>query len=67
LSQLLLKISNCCSKHLITAGRNNAITGVAKTIKTHFKKHPLAIVNIKNRAVGTPIQQLISELEVCYM
>lgn len=46
-------------------GRNNVITGVAKTIRTHFKKHPLAIVNIKNRADGTPVQQLISELEVC--
>lgn len=48
---------------VLSIGRNNAITGVAKTIKTHFKKHPLAIVNIKNRADGTPIQQLISELE----
>uniref|UniRef100_A0A0D9W5X5 CRM-domain containing factor CFM3, chloroplastic/mitochondrial n=1 Tax=Leersia perrieri TaxID=77586 RepID=A0A0D9W5X5_9ORYZ len=48
---------------VLAIGRNNVITGVAKTIKTHFKKHPLAIVNIKNRADGTPIQQLISELE----
>uniref|UniRef100_A0A0A9BYX9 ATCFM2 n=1 Tax=Arundo donax TaxID=35708 RepID=A0A0A9BYX9_ARUDO len=52
-------------KPVLSIGRNNVITGVAKTIKTHFKKHPLAIVNIKNRADGTPIQQLISELEVC--
>ncbi|KAK8448961.1 hypothetical protein SEVIR_7G136000v4 [Setaria viridis] len=50
-------------KPVLSIGRNNVITGVAKTIKTHFKKHPLAIVNIKNRADGTPIQQLISELE----
>ncbi|XP_015633556.1 CRM-domain containing factor CFM2, chloroplastic isoform X3 [Oryza sativa Japonica Group] len=48
---------------VLAVGRNNVITGVAKAIKTHFKKHPLAIVNIKNRADGTPIQQLISELE----
>ncbi|CAN6239755.1 unnamed protein product [Urochloa humidicola] len=48
---------------VLSIGRNNVITGVAKTIKTHFKKHPLAIVNIKNRADGTPIQQLITELE----
>ncbi|GJN02662.1 hypothetical protein PR202_ga20036 [Eleusine coracana subsp. coracana] len=48
---------------VLSIGRNNVITGVAKTIKTHFKKHPLAIVNIKNRADGTPIQQLVSELE----
>ncbi|KAF8714998.1 hypothetical protein HU200_027542 [Digitaria exilis] len=50
-------------KPVLSIGRNNVITGVAKTIKTHFKKHPLAIVNIKNRADGTPIQQLITELE----
>ncbi|KAG2566742.1 hypothetical protein PVAP13_7NG246600 [Panicum virgatum] len=50
---------------VLSIGRNNVITGVAKTIKTHFKKHHLAIVNIKNRADGTPIQQLIAELEVC--
>lgn len=57
---------SCFAKRLINVlGRNNVITGVAKTIKTHFKKHPLAIVNIKNRADGTPIQQLITELEVC--
>uniref|UniRef100_A0A453C5J7 CRM domain-containing protein n=1 Tax=Aegilops tauschii subsp. strangulata TaxID=200361 RepID=A0A453C5J7_AEGTS len=50
---------------VLAIGRNNVITGVAKTIRTHFKKHPLAVVNIKNRADGTPVQQLISELEVC--
>uniref|UniRef100_A0A453C5L0 CRM domain-containing protein n=1 Tax=Aegilops tauschii subsp. strangulata TaxID=200361 RepID=A0A453C5L0_AEGTS len=48
---------------VLAIGRNNVITGVAKTIRTHFKKHPLAVVNIKNRADGTPVQQLISELE----
>lgn len=48
---------------VLAIGRNNVVTGVAKTIRTHFKKHPLAIVNIKNRADGTPVQQLISELE----
>lgn len=50
---------------LFSPGRNNVISGVAKTIKTHFKKHPLAIVNIKHRAKGTPVQELIFELEVC--
>ncbi|CAM0904296.1 unnamed protein product [Alopecurus aequalis] len=48
---------------VLAIGRNNVITGVAKTIQTHFKKHPLAIVNIKNRADGTSVQRLISELE----
>ncbi|XP_078165845.1 CRM family member 2 isoform X2 [Carex rostrata] len=48
---------------VLSVGRHNVITGVAKTIKTHFQKHPLAIVNIKNRAEGTSVQRLISELE----
>ncbi|XP_073117745.1 CRM-domain containing factor CFM2, chloroplastic isoform X2 [Elaeis guineensis] len=48
---------------VLAVGRNNVISGVAKTIKTHFKKHPLAIVNIKHRAKGTPVQELIFELE----
>lgn len=48
---------------VLAVGRNNVISGVAKTIKTHFKKHPLAIVNIKGRAKGTSVQDLIFELE----
>lgn len=48
-----------------STGRNNVISGVAKTIRTHFVKHPLAVVNIKGRADGTSVQQLIFELEVC--
>jgi len=41
------------------------VTGVAKTIMTHFKKHPLAIVNVKGRAKGTSVQELVFQLEVC--
>lgn len=41
------------------------MSGVAKTIKTHFQKHPLAIVNVKGRAKGTSIQELVFKLEVC--
>lgn len=29
----------------------------------HFQKHPLAIVNVKGRAKGTSIQELIFKLE----
>lgn len=46
------------------SGKSNIVTGVAKTIKTHFQKHPLAIVNIKGRAKGTSVQEVVSELEV---
>ncbi|KAG6507864.1 hypothetical protein ZIOFF_033217 [Zingiber officinale] len=48
---------------VLAVGRNNIVSGVAKTIRTHFRKHPLAIVNIKGRAEGTSVQELIFELE----
>lgn len=47
-----------------TSGRSNIITGVAKTIKEHFQKHPLAIVNVKGRAKGTSVQEVVFKLEV---
>lgn len=46
-------------------GRSNIVTGVAKTILAHFKKHPLAIVNVKGRAKGTSVQEVVFQLEVC--
>ncbi|KAF5191132.1 Crm-domain containing factor cfm2 protein [Thalictrum thalictroides] len=48
---------------VIAIGRNNIVTGVAKTIKTHFEKNPLAIVNVKGRAEGTSVQEVIFKLE----
>ncbi|KAK1310869.1 hypothetical protein QJS10_CPA08g01619 [Acorus calamus] len=48
---------------VLSVGRSNIVAGVGKTIKTHFKKYPLAIVNIKGRAKGTSVQELIFELE----
>lgn len=41
------------------------VNGVAKTIMVHFKKHPLAIVNVKGRAKGTSVQEVVFQLEVC--
>lgn len=48
---------------VIAVGRSNIVTGVAKTIKAHFQKHPLAIVNVKGRAKGTSVQEVIFKLE----
>lgn len=48
---------------VLAVGRSNVVTGVAKTIMTHFKKHPLAIVNVKGRAKGTSVQELVFKLE----
>lgn len=48
---------------VLAVGRNNAITGVAKAINTHFRKNPLAIVNVKGRAKGTTVEEVVFELE----
>uniref|UniRef100_A0A166GBG5 CRM domain-containing protein n=1 Tax=Daucus carota subsp. sativus TaxID=79200 RepID=A0A166GBG5_DAUCS len=48
---------------VLAVGKSNIVSGVAKTIKTHFQKHPLAVVNIKGRAKGTSIQEVVLELE----
>lgn len=48
---------------VLAVGKSNIVTGVAKTIKSHFQKHPLAIVNIKGRAKGTSIQEVVLQLE----
>ncbi|KAK4393036.1 CRM-domain containing factor CFM2, chloroplastic [Sesamum angolense] len=48
---------------VLAVGKSNVVTGVAKAIKAHFEKHPLAIVNIKGRAKGTSIREVIYNLE----
>ena len=40
------------------------MSGVVQTIKAHFEKHPLAVVNVKGRAKGTSVQELVFKLEV---
>lgn len=46
-------------------GKRNIMSGIAKTINKHFKKHSLAIVSIKGRAEGTSIREVVHHLEVC--
>ncbi|OIW12416.1 hypothetical protein TanjilG_04165 [Lupinus angustifolius] len=48
---------------VLAVGKSNTVTGVAKTINTHFKKHPFAIVNVKGRAKGTSVQEVVLKLE----
>ncbi|XP_057491220.1 CRM-domain containing factor CFM2, chloroplastic isoform X2 [Actinidia eriantha] len=48
---------------LLAVGRSNIVTGVAKALKAHFQKHPLAIVNVKGRAKGTSVQEVVFNLE----
>lgn len=45
-------------------GRSNVVTGLARTLKMHFQKNPLAIVNVKGRANGTSVQEVIAKLKV---
>ncbi|XP_011047274.1 PREDICTED: chloroplastic group IIA intron splicing facilitator CRS1, chloroplastic [Populus euphratica] len=55
-----LKMKN---RPVLAVGRSNIVTGVAKTIKAHFQRHPFAIVNVKGRAKGTSVQEVVSKLE----
>ncbi|XAR51812.1 hypothetical protein NMG60_11006550 [Bertholletia excelsa] len=48
---------------VLAVGRSNIVTGVAKAIKQHFQKYPLAIVNVKGRAKGTSVQEVVFKLE----
>ncbi|KAL5742356.1 hypothetical protein ACOSP7_029088 [Xanthoceras sorbifolium] len=48
---------------VLAVGRSNIVAGVAKTIKSHFEKHPLAIVSVKGRAKGTSVQEVVSKLQ----
>ncbi|CAL0317240.1 unnamed protein product [Lupinus luteus] len=48
---------------VLAVGKSNTVTGVAKTINTHFKKHPFAIVNVKGRAKGTSVRDVVLKLE----
>ncbi|XP_050224247.1 CRM-domain containing factor CFM2, chloroplastic isoform X2 [Mercurialis annua] len=48
---------------VLAVGRSNIVTGVAKVIKAHFKNYPLAIVNVKGRAKGTSVQEVVFQLE----
>ncbi|KAM5581543.1 hypothetical protein ABKV19_010666 [Rosa sericea] len=48
---------------VLAVGRNNIVTGVAKAIKAHFERHPLAIVNVKGRAKGTSVREIVFKLE----
>lgn len=55
-----LKMKRC---PLLAIGKSNILSGVAKAIKDNFKKYPLVIVNVKGRAKGTSVQEVIFELQ----
>ncbi|CAM8980587.1 unnamed protein product [Rhodiola kirilowii] len=63
--RLLLRKQALSMKYrpVLAVGKSNVITGVAKTINKHFEKYPLAIVNVKGRAKGTSVQEVVTQLE----
>ncbi|XP_004489340.1 CRM-domain containing factor CFM2, chloroplastic isoform X2 [Cicer arietinum] len=54
---------NMKKRPLLAIGKSNTVTGLAKAIKDHFRKHPFVIVNVKGRAKGTSVHELVSKLE----
>ncbi|ESW23129.1 hypothetical protein PHAVU_004G020800 [Phaseolus vulgaris] len=50
-------------RSVLSVGKSNSVTGIAKAINAHFRKYPLAVVNVKGRANGTSIQEVVSKLE----
>ncbi|CAA0828485.1 CRM family member 2 [Striga hermonthica] len=48
---------------VFSVGKSNVVTGLAKELKAHLKKHPIAIVNIKGRAKGTSAHEVIYNLK----
>lgn len=61
---LLRKQALKMKKHPVFAiGKSNKVSGLAEAIKVHFQKYPLAIVNVKGRAKGTSVQEVVFKLE----
>ncbi|CAI9111095.1 OLC1v1011232C1 [Oldenlandia corymbosa var. corymbosa] len=48
---------------LFAIGKSNKLSGLAEAIRGHFRKHPLAVVNLKGRAKGTSVQEVVFKLE----
>lgn len=48
---------------IVPIGKSNIVTGVVETIKDLLRKHPFVIVNVKGRAKGTSVHELVSILE----
>ncbi|GAU50587.1 hypothetical protein TSUD_283170 [Trifolium subterraneum] len=50
-------------RRVFAIGKSNTVTGLAKAITDHFRRHPFAIVNVKGRAKGTSVHELVCKLE----
>lgn len=52
-----------CDPLLINVGRSNIVAGLAKAVRLYFQKQPFAIVGVKGRAKGTPVVEIIQQIE----
>ncbi|CAI5464898.1 unnamed protein product [Closterium sp. Yama58-4] len=44
-------------------GRSNVVEGLARAIRLHFTRHALVMVGIRGRAAGTPVDEIVTQLE----
>jgi hypothetical protein len=54
-------------KVFICTGKSNIVAGLAKAVRLYFQKQPFAIVGVKGRAKGTPVVEIIQQIEVVLM
>ncbi|CAJ1946842.1 unnamed protein product [Sphenostylis stenocarpa] len=60
---LLRKQALKMKQPVVSIGKSNIVSAVVQTIKAHFEHLPFAIVNVKGRAKGTSVQELVFKLE----
>ncbi|CAJ2665531.1 unnamed protein product [Trifolium pratense] len=48
---------------IFSIGKSNTVNGLAIAIKDHFRRLPFVIVNVKGRAKGTSVHELVCKLE----
>jgi hypothetical protein len=46
------------------SGKSNVVAGLAKSIRLYLQKHAFVKVSVKGRAKGTPVAEIVQQLEV---
>ena len=49
---------------MISTGKSNVIAGLASAMRHYFQRHPLVKVGVKGRAEGTPVAEIVQQIEV---
>lgn len=61
----LLEQSSDFQSSSLLSGRSNVVSGLARAVRMAFLQQHLVKVGIRGRAPGTPVEDIIEELEVC--